>query len=261
VAAIGAALSGGNVGGAVVGSLGGDALQSLAQPIINQAVSQLPADAQDAARNALNDIVATAGGALGGALAGSGSQGSITGAGSAANNEVYNRQIHDEDQLTGESGSSSPFSQSPLVLVWQSIANGLNAIMGMTGGEPPVAPGTSMVDSATGEAVNVAPGTPGYVPSNATFNSGGDDAGDSASSPSSGNATDSTDTAATGRRCRQTFSLSQIPDRVRLFHPTGPLSRAGHREVPFTILLEPTPALRKHIHPGDATRVHARAGA
>ncbi|SIO44100.1 hemagglutinin repeat-containing protein [Paraburkholderia phenazinium] len=98
VAAIGAAISGGNIAGAVGGSLAGDALQTLAAPIINQAVSQLPADAQDAARNALNDIVSTAGGALGGALAGGGSQGVIAGAGSAANNEVYNRQLHPDER-------------------------------------------------------------------------------------------------------------------------------------------------------------------
>ncbi|WP_175950735.1 hemagglutinin repeat-containing protein [Burkholderia sp. BCC0405] len=94
VAAIGAALSGGNIAGAVAGSLAGDALQSLAQPIIDQAVSQLPLDAQSAARKALNEIVATAGGAAGGALAGGGSSGTLAGAGAAANNELYNRQLH-----------------------------------------------------------------------------------------------------------------------------------------------------------------------
>ncbi|ARL92239.1 hemagglutinin repeat-containing protein [Burkholderia pseudomallei] len=94
VAAIGAALSGGNIGGAVAGSLAGDALQSLAQPIIDQAVSQLPLDAQAAARKALNEVVATAGGAAGGALAGGGSSGTLAGAGAAANNELYNRQLH-----------------------------------------------------------------------------------------------------------------------------------------------------------------------
>ncbi|WP_198386381.1 hemagglutinin repeat-containing protein, partial [Burkholderia ubonensis] len=93
VAAIGAALSGGNIGGAVAGSLAGDMLQSLAQPIIDQAVSQLPLDARAAARKALNEVVAVAGGAAGGALAGGGS-GTFAGAGAAANNELYNRQLH-----------------------------------------------------------------------------------------------------------------------------------------------------------------------
>ncbi|PRH34615.1 cell surface protein, partial [Burkholderia gladioli] len=95
VAAIGAALSGGNIGGAVAGSLAGDVLQSLAQPIIDQTVSQLPLSAQAAARNALNEIVATAGGAAAGAVAGGGS--ALAGAGSAINNELYNRQLHVEE--------------------------------------------------------------------------------------------------------------------------------------------------------------------
>ncbi|PAJ80118.1 hemagglutinin repeat-containing protein [Burkholderia ubonensis] len=95
VAAIGAALSGGNIGGAVAGSLAGDMLQSLAQPIIDQAVCQLPLDAQAAARNALNEVVAVAGGAAGGALTGGGS-GTLAGAGAAANNELYNRRLHED---------------------------------------------------------------------------------------------------------------------------------------------------------------------
>ncbi|MGN3967222.1 contact-dependent inhibition toxin BcpA, partial [Burkholderia gladioli] len=97
VAAIGAALSGGNLGGAVAGSLAGDVLQSLAQPIIDQTVSQLPLSAQAAARNALNEIVATAGGAAAGAVAGGGSSSALAGAGSAINNELYNRQLHVEE--------------------------------------------------------------------------------------------------------------------------------------------------------------------
>ena len=98
VAAIGAALSGGNIAGAVGGSLAGDALQSLAQPIIEQAVSQVPPESQAALRNALNEVVAAAGGAAGGALAGGGSSGAIAGAGSASNNEVYNRQLNNSER-------------------------------------------------------------------------------------------------------------------------------------------------------------------
>ena len=74
VAAIGAALSGGNIACAAAGSLAGDVL---AQPIIDQAVAQLPPEAQQAARNALNEVVATAGGYAGGALAGGGGQGAL----------------------------------------------------------------------------------------------------------------------------------------------------------------------------------------
>jgi filamentous hemagglutinin len=97
VAAIGAAILGGNIAGAVGGSLTGDALTALVKPIIDQAVSGLPPGSQEAARNALNVVVATAGGAAAGALAG-GSQGALAGAGSASNNELYNRQLHEDSQ-------------------------------------------------------------------------------------------------------------------------------------------------------------------
>ncbi|WP_246270461.1 hemagglutinin repeat-containing protein [Paraburkholderia solisilvae] len=110
VAAIGAALSGGNIAGAIGGSLAGDALQSLAQPLIEQAVAQVPVEDQTALRNALNEIVAAAGGAAGGALAGGGSSGAIAGAGSAANNEVYNRQLDDSERQWA-SNNATAFAQ------------------------------------------------------------------------------------------------------------------------------------------------------
>jgi filamentous hemagglutinin len=101
VAAIGTAISGGNIAGAVGGSLTGDALTALVKPIIDQAVSGLPPGSQQAARNALNDVVATAGGAAAGAMAG-GSQGALAGAGSASNNEIYNRQLHPEEKTLAQ---------------------------------------------------------------------------------------------------------------------------------------------------------------
>ena len=115
VAAIGAALSGGNIAGAVGGSLAGDALQSLAQPIIDQAVSQVPPENQAALRNALNEVVAAAGGAAGGALAGGGSSGALAGAGSASNNEVYNRQLdQSEKQVIKNLANGDPTEQHRL---------------------------------------------------------------------------------------------------------------------------------------------------
>jgi len=101
VAAIGAAISGGNIAGAVGGSLTGDALTALVKPIIDQAVGGLPPRSQEAARNALNVVVATAGGAAAGALAG-GSQGALAGAGAASNNELYNRQLHPDERQWAE---------------------------------------------------------------------------------------------------------------------------------------------------------------
>jgi filamentous hemagglutinin len=56
----------------------------------------LPAGSQQAARNALNDVVAAAGGAAAGALAGG--QGALAGAGSASNNQIYNRQLHPDEK-------------------------------------------------------------------------------------------------------------------------------------------------------------------
>ena len=94
VAAIGAAISGGDIAGAVGGSLAGDTLQQVAKPFIEQAVSTLPPEMREASRSALNDMVATAGGALGGAIAGGGSRGALAGVSSAMNNELYNRQLH-----------------------------------------------------------------------------------------------------------------------------------------------------------------------
>jgi len=61
----------------------------------------LPPGSQEAARNALNVVVATAGGAAAGALAG-GSQGALAGAGSASNNEIYNRQLHPEEKTLAQ---------------------------------------------------------------------------------------------------------------------------------------------------------------
>jgi filamentous hemagglutinin len=110
VAAIGAALSGGNIAGAVGGSLAGDALQSLAQPLIDQAVAQVPPENQAALRNALNEVVAAAGGAAGGALAGGGSSGAIAGAGLASNNEVYNRQLNNSERQWA-SNNATAFAQ------------------------------------------------------------------------------------------------------------------------------------------------------
>nr|WP_308444869.1 hemagglutinin repeat-containing protein [Paraburkholderia adhaesiva] len=102
VAAIGAALGGGNIAGAVGGSLAGDMLQSLAAPIIEQYVAKVPAEYQDAMRNALNEVVATAGGAVGGAVAGGGSSGALAGANSAAANEVFNRQLDQSEYNTAK---------------------------------------------------------------------------------------------------------------------------------------------------------------
>jgi hypothetical protein len=72
--------------------------------------------------------------------------------------------------LTGDPGKKSPTLFS---LAMQSIANGLNAIIGVGGGVPPAAsPGVVLAESA---AATVVPKGLGYVPSTATLNNGNGD--------------------------------------------------------------------------------------
>ncbi|WP_370710350.1 hypothetical protein [Paraburkholderia sp. IW21] len=79
----------------------------------------------------------------------------------------------DAGLLTGTGSKANNWtSQSKTDLLMQGIANGLNAIS-WTGGMPPEAnPGLVLVDSAAGSIAKAGVGAPGYVPSNAIFNSG-----------------------------------------------------------------------------------------
>jgi len=79
-------------------------------------------------------------------------------------------------------------SQPPTTQMARGAANGLSAGV-VEGGEPPAPSAGGVLVNSSGQAANAVSGTPGYVPSTATLNSGGNDAGDSGSSPSSGNAT------------------------------------------------------------------------
>ncbi|MEX3817306.1 hemagglutinin repeat-containing protein [Paraburkholderia sp. BR14262] len=84
----------------------------------------------------------------------------------------------DADALTGTgTTNTNPLtSQSKAALISQGVANGINAGLGISGGEPPVAPGTQAVPVASAGPVNspgAAPGMPGYVPDSATLASGG----------------------------------------------------------------------------------------
>ncbi|MDR5824983.1 hypothetical protein [Caballeronia sp. LZ043] len=77
-------------------------------------------------------------------------------------------------QMNADAASTA--SQRPSDLIAQGTANGINTIIGSKGGEPPTAnPGTVLADSTAGAAGSAAMGTPGYVPSNATLNSGNGD--------------------------------------------------------------------------------------
>lgn len=68
-------------------------------------------------------------------------------------------------------------SQSPAQLISQGVANGLSAIAGSTGGEPPTSPGAVMVNSSAEQAANATLTGWRGAPSNAILsNNGGDDA-------------------------------------------------------------------------------------
>ncbi|NML30416.1 hypothetical protein [Paraburkholderia antibiotica] len=82
--------------------------------------------------------------------------------------------MDDERQLTGESKSSNPLSQSPLDLILQGIANGLSAVFGMPGEPPTTSTGGVLVNEA-GQAAKAVPGTAWYGAGNTTLNSGGND--------------------------------------------------------------------------------------
>lgn len=73
-------------------------------------------------------------------------------------------------------GAQNDISQSATSLVIRSIQNGVTAIGGIEGGGPTASPGLQLADSTAGQAVSPSPslGAPGYVPSNATLNSGND---------------------------------------------------------------------------------------
>ncbi|MEM5342434.1 hemagglutinin repeat-containing protein [Paraburkholderia azotifigens] len=164
--AAGGALIGGLGGGSAFSTIGGAAGAGLASKMagtlndISKGVAS--ATGSDLIGNLAANIAAGVGGAAVGGTAGSAV---------ASNVHLYNQSVDDERALTGDPGkkTSSLFS-----LAMQGIANGLSAIIGMGGGVPPAAsPGAVLAEGATSSA---RPGVSGYVPSNATLNSNGDDA-------------------------------------------------------------------------------------
>lgn len=83
------------------------------------------------------------------------------------------------------SDAAAKAGESPAALIAQGTANGISAIIGSKGGEPPMAnPGAVLADSTA----SITAGSAGYVPSNATLNSGNND-GSSANSGSTGSST------------------------------------------------------------------------
>lgn len=169
---VGGALIGGLGGGSAFSTIGGAAGAYLASSAA-KGLADI-ANGVDSATGSqlIGNLAANVVGGLGGALVGG-----TAGSASASNVHLYNQSMDDERQLTGESRSSSPFSQSPLDLILQGIANGLSAVFGMPG-EPPTA-GTQgvLVNSPFASPPITTGNTSGYGPGNATLNSGnGDDA-------------------------------------------------------------------------------------
>jgi len=196
-------------GGALIGGLGGGSAFSTIGGAAGAGISSLLAPQTKELSDAVSDAT---GSSLIGNLAGniaSGMGGAIiggtAGASGASNVNLYNqgnnkdedraRRLVEQaigvppgttqgqsignlvDQFIGmvKSGAAAKTSESPTDLMAQGAANGINAVIGAKGGEPPAAsPGLVLVDPAIGGAAKAGIGMPGYVPSNAILNNGGD---------------------------------------------------------------------------------------
>jgi len=197
-------------GGALIGGLGGGAFGAFAGAA-GAAISTKLADQTKAAADA---VTATTGSPLIGNVSGNilsglagGLVGGSAGAAMASNVNLYNQSrdidaaakdaqvkaivaqaLGDRpdfnsvplgtliDQFIGQVklGAQGKMSESPTDLMAQGAANGIAAGIGMGGGKPPT-PGASGVKvEGAGLALNAVPGTPGYVPGNATFSKGSD---------------------------------------------------------------------------------------
>jgi filamentous hemagglutinin len=165
----GGALIGGIGGGSAFGAIGGAAgayvASSAAKGLADIAKGVDSATGSQLIGNLAANVVAGLGGALVGGTAG---------AASASNVHLYNQSMDDERQLTGESRSSNPLSQSPLDLILLGIANGLSAVFGMPGEPPTTGTQGVLVNSPSAPPLVTGGNTSGYVPSNATLASGSD---------------------------------------------------------------------------------------
>ncbi|ORC51276.1 hypothetical protein B2G74_00445 [Burkholderia sp. A27] len=221
-AALGCAASAASGTGCASGAIGGAASAAFSPDFI-KAIDPTGAPLDLGQQAALGAFATLAGGVLAG-LAGV----NVNGAATAAQNEAWNNAGADPhvagtvqtgglatnlwnvaqgtmtwlgngaaslgNQFIGlvKAGAQAKMSESPSSLAAQGVANGLNAVAGMGGGEPPAAsPGAVLVNSAAGQSVSAAPGASGYVPNTATLSSGGgsdETQGDSRSTTSNGTA-------------------------------------------------------------------------
>ncbi|WP_235851374.1 hemagglutinin repeat-containing protein [Paraburkholderia acidicola] len=207
-----AGLGGGSIGSAAQGAAGAGVSAALAGNLNRIADTIGGTTGSMLAGNIVSNVLAGAGGAL---------VGGTTGAFTSSNADLYNRSTGNGDGKGGTGNefldrfskwSDSPLStlgstltslgdqfvalmkhdaqvklsEPPTDLAAQGVANGLNAVVGAGGREPPTSsPGAVLVNPAAGHAVDAALGAPGYVPGTATIADGGGD-GNSQQSASDG---------------------------------------------------------------------------
>jgi len=169
-------LGGGGIGSAAMGAAGAGVASYLAGQTRQIADSVGGETGSELAGKVAANVLVTLGGGLVGGTAG---------AASASNVNLYNQWkdksgAYADEQIAQALGESGRKSASPFELVLMSIANGLNAIVGMGGGKPPTAsPGAVLVDSAVGQAagagISSGSSVAGYGAGNATLSNGNND--------------------------------------------------------------------------------------
>lgn len=165
--AAGGALIGGLGGGSIFTAVGGAAGAGFASKATKGLADIENGVALGTGSELIGNLAGNIAAGLGGAILG-GTAGAATG--SAV--QLYNQSMDDEARLTGEGKSSNPFSQSPMALVLQGIANGLSAIFGMPGGEPPTTGTQGVLVNSAGQAANAVSGPAGSLPDIATLSNG-----------------------------------------------------------------------------------------
>ncbi|RQS46313.1 hemagglutinin repeat-containing protein [Burkholderia sp. Bp8990] len=171
-------------GGALIGGLGGGGVGSAAQGAAGAGLAALLADqTAQAAKEVAGATDSTLAGKVSGNLlvgALGWLVGGTAGAATASNVNLYNQWNHtDTDTLEEASGQGTARKKTTaLDLVLQSIANGLNAVIGIGGGKPPTAsPGLVLVGEAGAGGKTLQPGGAGLGLDTATLAKNGQSSG------------------------------------------------------------------------------------
>lgn len=177
-------------GGALIGGLGGGGVGSAAQGAAGAGLAALLADqtAQAAKEVASATDSTLAGKVSGNVLVGALGWlvGGTAGAATASNVNLYNQWNHTDTDTLEEASGQGTFRKktTALDLVLQSIANGLNAVIGLGGGKPPTAsPGVVLAGEAGAGGQFAKPAVTEYLPGMPILSSGNDQqSGDSTNS-------------------------------------------------------------------------------